>query len=112
MPMALAVRADLFAGEFSTKGSSTSAIWAPISYVLVCGLAFSTILTLILTPVMLAGPALWWQKLKHLFSWVYRVKEEPWSEDEDWIDRDNQQWPEEVNSDDAVVSAGATTPET
>ena len=112
MPMALAVRADLFAGEFSTKGSSTSAIWAPISYVLVCGLAFSTILTLILTPVMLAGPALWWQKLKHLFSWVYRVKEEPWSEDEDWIDGDNQQWPEEVNSDDAVVSAGATTPET
>ncbi len=86
MPMALAVRADLFAGEFSTKGSSTSAIWAPISYVLVCGLAFSTILTLILTPVMLAGPALWWQNLKHMFNWFYRKKEDPWSDDEDWIE--------------------------
>lgn len=86
MPMALAVKADLFAGEFSTKGSSTSAIWAPISYVLVCGLAFSTILTLILTPVMLAGPALWWQKLKRIFGWFYRVKEEPWDDDADWIE--------------------------
>jgi len=104
MPMALALRADLFSGEFSTKGSSTSAIWAPISYVLVCGLAFSTILTLILTPVMLAGPALWWQKLKHFFAWIYRTKEEPWSDDEDWIDGDI---PIEV-----VDKEAATTPDT
>ncbi|PHR55693.1 MAG: transporter [Robiginitomaculum sp.] len=59
MPMVLAVQADLFTGVFSTKGTSTSAIWAPISYVLVCGLGFSTILTLILTPVMLAAPSVW-----------------------------------------------------
>ena len=68
MPMALAVQADLFTGVFSTKGTSTSAIWAPISYVLVCGLAFSTILTLILTPVMLAAPAVWGRNIKRLFS--------------------------------------------
>ncbi len=68
MPMVLAVQADLFTGVFSTKGTSTSAIWAPISYVLVCGLAFSTILTLILTPVMLAAPAVWGRNIKRLFS--------------------------------------------
>ncbi len=86
MPMALALRADLFSAEFSTKGSSTSDIWAPISYVLVCGLAFSTILTLILTPVMLAGPALWWQNLKSMLNWFYRNKENTWDDDEDWIE--------------------------
>ncbi len=64
MPMVLALQANLFTGEFSTHGTSTSAIWAPISYVLVCGLAFSTILTLILTPALLAGPTLWWTTLK------------------------------------------------
>jgi multidrug efflux pump len=67
MPMALAIRADLFSGEFSTKGSSTSAIWAPISYVLICGLAFSTILTLVLTPVLLAAPELWGRNIKSTF---------------------------------------------
>ncbi len=67
MPMVLAVQADLFAGVFSTRGTSTSAIWAPISYVLVCGLGFSTILTLILTPVMLAAPDVWGRNIKRLF---------------------------------------------
>ncbi len=67
MPMVLAVQADLFAGNFSTRGTSTSAIWAPISYVLVCGLGFSTILTLILTPVMLAAPTVWGRNVKRLF---------------------------------------------
>lgn len=95
MPMALALKADLFAAEFSTKGSSTSDIWAPISYVLVCGLAFSTILTLILTPVLLAGPALWWQKIKHFFNWFYRNKEEKWSDDEEWIEEGRaEEWVE------------------
>ena len=67
MPMVLAVQADLFSGVFSTRGTSTSAIWAPISYVLVCGLGFSTILTLILTPVMLAAPTVWGRNLSKLF---------------------------------------------
>ncbi len=66
MPMVLALQANLFTGEFSTRGTSTSAIWAPISYVLVCGLAFSTILTLILTPALLAGPTLWWHSIYRL----------------------------------------------
>lgn len=70
MPMVLAVQADLFTGVFSFKGTSTSSIWAPISYVLVCGLGFSTILTLILTPVLLAAPENWLKSLKRYRNWI------------------------------------------
>jgi len=56
MPLVLGWQADIFSGTFSTRGTSTSDIWAPISYVLVCGLAFATTLTLIVTPVLLAAP--------------------------------------------------------
>ena len=57
MPLVLAWQANIFTGEFSTAGSATSEIWAPISYVISCGLGFATILTLIITPVLLAMPA-------------------------------------------------------
>ncbi len=57
MPLVLAWQANIFTGKFSTQGSSTSDIWAPISYVISCGLGFATILTLIITPVLLAMPA-------------------------------------------------------
>lgn len=56
MPLVLAWQANIFTGQFSTQGSSTSDIWAPISYVISCGLGFATILTLIITPVLLAMP--------------------------------------------------------
>ena len=57
MPLILGWQANITTGEFSTKGSSTSEIWAPISYVIACGLGFATILTLIVTPVLLAMPS-------------------------------------------------------
>ncbi len=70
MPLILGWQANIFTGSFSTKGSSTSEIWAPISFVVASGLGFATILTLIVTPVLLAAPAvmkgriLWlWQRL-------------------------------------------------
>ena len=81
MPMVLAVQADLFTGTFSTRGTSTSAIWAPISYVLVCGLAFSTILTLVLTPVLLAAPSLWWNSSKRNFGRLKSVIGHDYDED-------------------------------
>ena len=56
MPLVLGWQANIITGEFSTAGSSTSDIWAPISYVVSAGLGFATILTLIVTPVMLAMP--------------------------------------------------------
>jgi len=57
MPLVLGWQADIFTGAFSTKGTATSDIWAPLSYALVCGLSFATTLTLIVTPVLLAAPS-------------------------------------------------------
>lgn len=64
MPLVLGWQADIFSGEFSTKGSATSEIWAPISYTIVCGLGFATLLTLIITPVMLAAPTVLGRRIK------------------------------------------------
>ncbi len=64
MPLILGWQANIFSGEFSLKGSSTSEIWAPISYVIACGLGFATILTLIVTPVMLAMPTVLLERYK------------------------------------------------
>jgi multidrug efflux pump len=66
MPLILGWQANIFTGEFSTKGSSTSEIWAPISYVVACGLGFATILTLIVTPVMLAMPTVMMGRFRRL----------------------------------------------
>ena len=59
MPLVLGWQADIFSGYFSTQGTMTSHVWAPISYVIVCGLGFATILTLVITPVLLAVPRMW-----------------------------------------------------
>lgn len=59
MPLVLGWQADIFSGEFSLRGTMTSPIWAPISYVIACGLGFATFLTLIITPVLLAAPSVW-----------------------------------------------------
>jgi len=69
MPLILGWQANIFTGEFSTKGSSTSEIWAPISYVVACGLGFATILTLIVTPVMLSMPSVLWGRVKWIYQW-------------------------------------------
>lgn len=71
MPLVLAWQANIFTGEFSTAGSATSEIWAPISYVISCGLGFATILTLIITPVLLAMPAVIGERLSR---WRHKFK--------------------------------------
>ncbi len=71
MPLVLGWQADIFSGTFSTKGTATSDIWAPISYVLVCGLSFATTLTLIVTPVLLAAPTVLKKRFKRIFGRKY-----------------------------------------
>ncbi len=66
MPLVLGWQADIFTGEFSFKGTATSTIWAPISYVIASGLTFATVLTLFLTPVMLALPFVVKRRLQNL----------------------------------------------
>lgn len=70
MPMVLEIQANLVTGVFSTGGSVSSSVWAPVSYVIVCGLAFATVLTLIFTPIMLAAPAKWGASTRGLWSWI------------------------------------------
>ena len=71
MPLVLSWQADIFTGAFSTKGTATSDIWAPLSYALVCGLSFATTLTLIVTPVLLAAPSVLRKRLKTAFRRKY-----------------------------------------
>ena len=75
MPLILGWQASITTGEFSTRGSSTSEIWAPISYVIACGLGFATILTLIVTPVMLAMPTVIRQRLQRFRRFQPKQKE-------------------------------------
>ncbi len=54
-----------------TIGSMTSSWWVHMSTAMVFGLAFSTVLTLVFAPVMLAAPTVWkegWQRLRGRFS--------------------------------------------
>lgn len=71
MPLVMGWHADIFSGTFSTKGTSTSDIWSPISYALVCGLSFATTMTLIVTPVMLAAPTVLLKRIKRNFGRQY-----------------------------------------
>lgn len=55
LPMVFEINVNFAAGTI-THGSTTSDWWVLLSSAVVYGLAFSTVLTLVLTPVMLAAP--------------------------------------------------------
>jgi len=67
MPLILGWGANIFTGELDTRGTSTSEIWAPISFVVASGLGFATILTLIVTPVLLAAPTVLGERAKQYY---------------------------------------------
>ncbi len=66
MPLVIGFDADVTTGQFDPRGSGTSDIWKPLSYALVCGLGFATVLTLLLTPVLLAAPYVWKERIARL----------------------------------------------
>ncbi len=84
-PMVLGWQADIFTGVLDTNGNVTSDIFAPISFVIVFGLGFATILTLILTPVFLAMPTVLWARMKRVYS---RIRPSGAEEAEDMKDMD------------------------
>ena len=71
MPLVIGFDADVTTGQFDPRGSGTSDIWKPLSYALVCGLSFATVLTLFLTPALLAAPFVWKQRIK---TWTGRSR--------------------------------------
>ncbi|MEE9346568.1 MAG: efflux RND transporter permease subunit, partial [Robiginitomaculum sp.] len=68
-PMVLGWQADVTTGILDPNGNITSDIFAPISYVIVSGLGFATILTLIITPVLLAMPTVIKRRMQKYGLW-------------------------------------------
>ena len=69
LPMALQINLDFF--DHSVQfGSITSIWWVQLSTAIIFGLGFATIITLVLTPVMLAFPTIFrteiWPKIRNL----------------------------------------------
>lgn len=58
IPMALQINLDFF-GRVIQVGSITSSWWVQLATAVIAGLAFSTVLTLLIVPVMLCLPTVW-----------------------------------------------------
>ncbi|MBD8875287.1 efflux RND transporter permease subunit [Roseibium polysiphoniae] len=67
IPMATKVNFDFF-NQVTAYGGITAVWWVQLSTAVISGLAFSTILTLVMIPVMIALPSVWvgtWQRLRN-----------------------------------------------
>ncbi len=71
LPMVFEINVDFAAGTV-THGSTTSDWWVLLSSAVVYGLAFSTVLTLVLTPVMLAAPTVLRNRAPAAAGWCNR----------------------------------------
>ena len=71
LPMVFEISVDFGAGTVGL-GSTTSDWWVLLSSAVVYGLAFSTVLTLVLTPVMLAAPAVLRNRIPAAAGWINR----------------------------------------
>ena len=65
IPMAMGVSIDFFAREI-VFGDPSGAWWIQLATAVISGLTFSTLLTLLMVPVMLSAPYVWWNTLKWL----------------------------------------------
>ena len=72
LPMVFEINVNFGAGTV-THGSSTSDWWVLLSSAVVYGLAFSAILTLILTPVLLAAPTVLGKRFMNRFGRYFRL---------------------------------------
>ncbi|TNE40336.1 MAG: efflux RND transporter permease subunit [Alphaproteobacteria bacterium] len=74
LPMAFGLSVNYFTREM-TLGSPTSMFWVQLSTAVCFGLAFSTVLTLYLTPCLLMAPTklkIFWLTITAPFRWVFR----------------------------------------
>ena len=76
LPMVFELNVNFAAGTI-TRGSTSSDWWVLLSSAVVYGLAFSTILTLAFTPVMLAMPTVIGRRVKKLFNSVFGDDAQP-----------------------------------
>lgn len=69
IPMALQINLDFF-GRVVQVGSITSSWWVQLATAVIAGLAFSTVLTLLIVPVMLCLPTVWGASFVKADSWL------------------------------------------
>jgi len=67
IPMATQINLDFF-NQVTAVGSITAIWWVQLSTAIISGLAFSTLLTLIMIPVMIAAPSVWANSFSSLAS--------------------------------------------
>ncbi|MEL7029307.1 MAG: efflux RND transporter permease subunit [Pseudomonadota bacterium] len=63
LPMVFQLNVNFGTGQLGI-GSETSEMWLLISSAIVYGLSFATLLTLVLTPVMIAAPTILWERAR------------------------------------------------
>ncbi len=73
VPMALQITPDVFT-QTITIGGVTSTWWVQLATAIIFGLGFSTILTLVVVPVMLVAPSLYKARILRVWSFVRRRK--------------------------------------
>ncbi|MTI00357.1 efflux RND transporter permease subunit [Roseibium sp. RKSG952] len=66
LPMATKINFDFF-NQVTSYGGTVAVWWVQLSTAIISGLAFSTILTLIVIPVMIAAPSVWSQFFRRIF---------------------------------------------
>ena len=75
LPMALQINMDFFERTV-VVGSITSIWWVQLSTAIIFGLGFSTMLTLVLTPALLALPTIWaphWKRIEPYILFLFRL---------------------------------------
>ena len=72
MPLAMGLGVDLIARDIGVGGRVVE-WWSPLSFAVVWGLTFASLMTLILTPCWLMLPT----KIKELYAGLNSVKSEP-----------------------------------
>ena len=71
IPMATEINLDFISRTVSV-GGITSIWWVQLSTAIIFGLGFSTLLTLVVVPVALAAPTVWWRKASSLWGRIRR----------------------------------------
>lgn len=69
IPMAMGITLDFF-GQSIIVGDPSGAWWIQLATAVISGLTFSTLLTLIMVPVLLVAPSIWKDQLIHLWQMI------------------------------------------
>ncbi len=111
LPMMYQVNVDWFAPAVSI-GSVTSTWWVQLSTAIIFGLGFSTILTLVLTPVWIAAPALYQARWRRLRDRINRRRgKEPAVPIQETAQSKDKKWPHPVEDESSPQTTAKPLPD-